>query len=85
MRDGDWKVLAKLDIDKAINVTTENEAKIKAAEISDVQIFRVTDDIGENNDLAASMPEKLVELTELLKANYQQLVDGSHVWPGKTK
>ena len=53
MRDGDWKVLAKLDIDKAINVTSENEAKIKAAEISDVQIFRVTDDIGENNDLAA--------------------------------
>ena len=83
MRDGDWKVLAKLDIDRAINVTTENEAEIKAANMSDIQIFKVTEDPGESNDLSASMPEKQAELEQRFKLQYQNLLDGSHVWDEK--
>jgi len=80
MRDGDWKVLAKLDIKQVRNITKENEAEVKAASISDIQIFKITEDVGESNDLAASVPEKLAELSGRLKEHYQDLLDGSHVW-----
>ena len=80
MRDGDWKVLAKLNIKKAVNVTAENEAEVKAAELSDFQIFKITDDIGEAKDLSSTMPEKLAELKQRLKAIYVELLNGSHIW-----
>jgi arylsulfatase A len=83
MRDGDWKVLAKLDIKKRVNVTTNDEAEVKAAELSDFQIFKISDDIGESNDLSSSKPEKLAELTQRLKTQYQELLAGSHIWPAK--
>ena len=83
MRDGEWKVLAKLNISKYTNVTTENEAEVKAAELSDFQIFRITDDVDESNDLSASMPEKLDELSKRLKANYHDLLNDSHIWEAK--
>ncbi|QDS99641.1 sulfatase family protein [Adhaeretor mobilis] len=83
MRDGDWKVLAKLNIDNCVNVTADNEAEVKAAEFTDIQIFRITDDIGESKDLSSSMPEKLTELTQRLKTHYQEFLDGSHIWDGR--
>ena len=83
MRDGDWKVLAKLNIPKTTNVTTENEAVVKAAVLSDFQIFKISEDVGESKDLSASMPEKLAELTEKLKLSYHELLDDSHIWPSK--
>ena len=83
MRDRDWKVLAKLNIPKTTNVTTENEAAVKAAVLSDFQIFKISEDVGESKDLSEAMPEKLAELTEKLKQSYQELLDGSHIWPSK--
>ena len=80
MRDGDWKVLAKLNIGKTTNVTSKNEAEIKAAVLSDFQIFKVTEDIGESNDLSATMPEKSAELTQRLEDSYAKLLEESHVW-----
>ena len=83
MRDGDWKVLAKLSIGIHSTVTTAEEAEVKAAELSDFQIFKITDDVGESNDLSSSNPEKLAELKQRLKTHYQELVNDSHVWPAK--
>ena len=83
MRDGDWKVLAKLNIAKTTNVTTKNEAAVKAAVLSDFQIFLISDDVGESEDLSTSKPEQFAELTEKLKASYQELLDDSHIWDAK--
>ena len=83
MRDGDWKVLAKLSIGIHSTVTTAEEAEVKAAELSDFQIFKITEDVGESNDLSSSNPEKLAELKQRLKTHYQELVNDSHVWPAK--
>ena len=80
MRDGDWKVIAKLDIKRRVNVTAADEAEVKAAKLFDVEIYKITDDIGESEDLSDSNPAKLAELTQRLKTSYQELVDGSHVW-----
>jgi arylsulfatase A len=80
MRDGDWKVLAKLNIKKHTTVNSRNAEQIKAATLSDFQIFKVTEDIPESRDLSASHPEKLAELKQRLKTHYRELVNGSHVW-----
>jgi arylsulfatase A len=85
MRDGAWKVLAKLNIDRCVNVTTDNEAEVMAAQLSDYQIFRITDDIGESQDLSASLPEKLAELSQRLKTHYRALLSDSHIWDGKSQ
>ena len=80
MRDGDWKVLARLNIDQQKRVTKENEALVKAAKLSDFQIFKITDDVGESEDLSASMPDKLAELKQRLETHYKELLSDSHVW-----
>ncbi len=83
MRDGDWKVLAKLNIKKLQSVNNRNEAQVKAATLSDFQIFKIADDIGENKDLSTSEPEKLAELKQRLETHYTELVKNSHVWDTK--
>ena len=85
MRDGDWKVLAKLDIAKYVNVTTDNEDVVKRASLSDFQLFRLTDDVSESKDLSEVHPEKLMELKQKLEVQYRELVDNSHVWKGTGK
>jgi hypothetical protein len=45
--------------------------------MSDILIFKITDDVGESQDLSARRPRKL---TARLKENYKQLLDGSHIW-----
>ena len=72
--------MAKLNIDSQVHVTKENEALVKAAKLSDFQIFKITEDIGESKDLSASMPEKLAELKQRLETQYQELLADSYIW-----
>lgn len=83
MRDGDWKVLAKLSLNKFKTVDERNAELVKAATLSDFQIFKITDDIGESQDLSASHPEKLSELKQRLELHYRELLNDSHVWSVK--
>lgn len=80
MRDGNWKVLAKLNIGKLNKVDARNEAQIKGATLSDFQMFDLSKDIGEIEDLSRSHPEKLIKLKQRLETHYKELVNGSHVW-----
>lgn len=80
MRDGDWKVLAKLNHKKLSNLYTGNEASLKAAEITNIEIYKITQDITESKNLASQYPEKLQELKKKLITEYKELLDGSHVW-----
>ena len=80
MRDGNWKVLAKLDIGKLNKVDARNMAQIKGATLSDFQVFDISKDIGESEDLSRSHPEKLIKLKQRLETHYKELVNGSHVW-----
>ncbi|MEI6892397.1 MAG: sulfatase-like hydrolase/transferase [Pontiella sp.] len=80
MRDGDWKVLAKLNIEKCRGIDSQNEGQVKGATLSDFQMFNVREDLGEEKDLSQSHPEKLEELKQRLEVHYQELVQDSHVW-----
>lgn len=80
MRDGDWKIMAKMNLPKYITVNTDNEEKVKNATLSDFQLFKISEDIGESNDLSKAHPEKLEELKQKLQAQYRELLDNSHIW-----
>ncbi|SVD40726.1 uncharacterized protein METZ01_LOCUS393580, partial [marine metagenome] len=80
MRDGDWKILAKLNIGKHNIVNVRNEVQVKGAGLSEFQIFDLSQDIGESRDLSQENPNKLAELKKRLETHYKELVNGSHVW-----
>ncbi|MDF1751377.1 MAG: sulfatase-like hydrolase/transferase [Verrucomicrobiales bacterium] len=83
MRDGNWKVLAKLDggsIQKTSNLYPGNADAIKSAKLTDIEIYQISEDIGESNNLAEQNPEKLSALTEKLEEAYRELIADSPVW-----
>ncbi|HAE12524.1 MAG TPA: arylsulfatase [Opitutae bacterium] len=80
MRDGQWKVLAKLSIGKLKTIDSRNADQVKGATLSDFQVFDLSQDVGEKKDLAKTNPAKLTELKKKLETHYRELVEGSHVW-----
>ena len=55
MRHGSWKVLARLnggDLPRFENLTPERLEKVRMAELTDFEIYRVTTDPGETLNLA---------------------------------
>lgn len=83
MRDGQWKVLAKLDggkLPKMQNVTTDTLPKVLNATLTDIEIYDMTSDINESNNLAGQDAKLTKQLTQKLRKHYKELVSSSHVW-----
>lgn len=83
MRDGKWKVLAKLDggkIPRMENITEQTRATVCDAALTDIQIFDLTIDVSESNDLAGQDPQLTERLTRKLNDSYRELATSSRVW-----
>lgn len=85
MRDGDWKILARLKSDTSYlkrytNVYPGNINTIKEADLVDFELYKLTADISESANLAGKHPEKLEAMKQLLAQEYEALLEGSHVW-----
>ncbi len=83
MRDGKWKVLAKLnggDLAKMQNITVETLPIVRDATLTDIEIYDVTTDTGESRNLAAAEPALAKRLGAKLAAEYRELVATSHAW-----
>jgi len=83
MRDGRWKVLARLNggkVRKLENITTDTLPLVRDARLTDLEIYDLSTDLGEKTNLAATRPELAKELQAKLDTNYRELVSNSHVW-----
>ena len=80
MRHGDWKISAKLNLPRYHNVTSKNLANVTAASLSDYQLYNLSKDNSEANDLSNQNPKKLAQMIKLLKIQYQELLEDSHTW-----
>ncbi|RJE73976.1 sulfatase-like hydrolase/transferase [Reichenbachiella sp. MSK19-1] len=85
MRDGDWKLMARLQYDTAYlpkikNVYPGNVDSVKNAELVDFELYNLTEDENEWKDLSADRPEQLDSMKVILNKEYQALLEGSHVW-----
>ena len=86
MRHGGWKVLAKMDkLDgkKFSNLHSGNAEAAKSAKLTDIEIYRVTDDIAEAKNLAGENAAELEKLTKTLNTAYAELISDSPVWEPK--
>jgi arylsulfatase A len=87
LRDGPWKLLAKLDhgaLPRAMNLTESRAPRYRAARLTDFSLFHLERDPGEADDLAATEPEVLAELVAKLEKLHAGLVADMHVWPEPT-
>jgi arylsulfatase A len=86
LRDGDWKILARLDKlpPRGNNVTDEEERDFKAAEPVSFALYNLRDDIGETKDRSAAEPARLAEMQARLVKKYREVQGESPVWPAWT-
>ena len=86
MRHGKWKVLARLSggIKKITNLHDGNFAEVKKAELTDFQIFDVSNDFDESEDLFSSQNDQSQKLKKLITEQYRELVSSTHVWQRTT-
>jgi arylsulfatase A len=83
MRTTEWKVIATLDngkLEPQQNVHDGNISQIRDARLTDVEFYRIQEDLGETKNLAKSNPTKAAELEQQLKLIYEELTASSHFW-----
>lgn len=83
MRYGQWKVLAKLNegaVKKLTNLTAESLPLVKDAKLTNIEIYDLSVDVSEQNNLSGKNKKLTRELASLLQQEYQKLVEDSHVW-----
>ena len=81
MRSGKWKVLARLNegtFPRLQNITVKDVPNIIRARLTDFEIYDVTTDIGETNNLT-ELPEA-PRLHLEMELAFRQLVADSHAW-----
>lgn len=84
MRDGKWKVLARLDLPKLQNLHTGNIQMVMNAHLQAVEVYDLTHDIGEARNLAGDNPRLAKRLSQKLTNNYRELLEDSWVWTSQT-
>ena len=83
MRHGDWKILARLDFGafpRYENLTAERLEKAKAAELTDFEIYNLSEDPGETLNHAGRDLQNESELKSLLTSEYRELAGDSFAW-----
>jgi arylsulfatase A len=85
MRTDDWKILARMKNDSSYlplihNLYDGNEALAKQAEVVDFELYKMNEDIEEAENVAEKYPGKFEEMKNLLKIEYRDLLEGSHIW-----
>jgi arylsulfatase A len=83
MREGSWKMLAKINegkLPKLENINDRNIETVRTAKLTDFELYRVTEDIGEEQNIIESHPEEAKALKQKLEAIYADLARTSHYW-----
>ena len=85
MRMGDWKIMARLELDNEElphihNLYDGNIEEVKRAELTDFVLFNLSNDIAESEDLSLENPEVFKLMKAEFELQYLELLEGSHVW-----
>lgn len=84
MRVGDWMVLGHWDgpqLGPGGSVRKGDCEHIKSSVLTDFELYNLRTDLGQARDLAASEPERLKELSALLRRKYLEVREEGPVWP----
>ncbi len=83
MRDGDWKIVALWDgPEKPLgnNVNPASMKLIKTAKLTTFELYNLREDMAERNNLAASEPERLKRMSEMLVKKFVEVQKEGPTW-----
>jgi arylsulfatase A len=83
MRDGNWKVLAKINggaLPMMQNVTDRTREQVVNAELTDIEVYDVSTDMGESRNIASDDADLAKRLGDKLKKHYRELATNSRIW-----
>lgn len=83
MRDGPWKILAKLNsgqLPKVSNIDGQNIETVRTAELTDFQLFHLPEDIAEASDVKEAHPDVFQKMKDQLQSAYAEMVQTAHYW-----
>ncbi len=81
MRHGDFKVMARMNnVRRMSNVTTRQLHTLKKVILTDFEIYDLTKDTGESENLLGQNAARDKEFQSLLQKQYDELLTGSHIW-----
>jgi arylsulfatase A len=84
MRDGDWKVVARLDgppFDRGADITEEEIAAYKTAGLTGFELYHLGADPEESYDVKGREPETFERLRGEITRYYEEVRDESPSWP----
>ncbi|HOA75181.1 MAG TPA: sulfatase [Phycisphaerae bacterium] len=85
LREGDWKLCAHWDVPpdalKQGAAHPDTIAALKRAKLVKYELYNLREDIGENNDLAASEPQRVEAMANQLKNLLAEIQKNCPVWP----
>jgi arylsulfatase A len=87
IRDGDWKLVAMLDLPAfppGADITDEQMRALKTAEPIGFELYNLRHDAGEQSDLKTRETERFERMRTQLVAMYHEVRDESPVWPAWT-
>jgi arylsulfatase A len=83
MRDGDWKILGRLDmaLPRTNDLTEDVNRVLKEARLSGFELYNLRRDVAERDDLASREPEKLAELSAKVQMKFREIQEQTPTWP----
>ena len=85
IRDGEWKLLASLKSAdgkniKARSITEANRSLLQTANLGDFELYKISKDISEMNNLAEKHPKELNVMAQKLQSIYRDVVQDAKTW-----
>ncbi len=84
IRDGDWKLVAHLTEpgpNIGADITAEEIQRIKTAELTNFELYNLTDDIAESKDLKSERADVFSKLKPKMEAVYEEVKAEAPEWP----
>jgi arylsulfatase A len=89
MIDSDWKILAQLEdpenprqaLPQLSHINAANEARVRGAGLMEFELYDLSADTSEANNLADTNPDQLARLRRKLEARYRDVLNTQHIWP----
>jgi arylsulfatase A len=83
LRDGDWKLIAHWDgpaLPAGAGLHPGDVAILKAAKLTDCELYNLREDLGETRDLAAREPQRVAAMAGRLRSLYAEVLTEGPAW-----
>ena len=84
IRDGEWKLLAKLDVPSlkpSGGITTQAIDNVKQAKLAEFELYHIQSDIAETTDRSESEPKRFEQMKKQMQEIFEEVQAEAPRWP----